>query len=122
MTDLRDQLADFETLARRLLAPGRGRLVLVHETPARCHPAREIYARTLCRGCYDHHRDAGTLDNYPRSKRPMADFADDYALLRAEGHTRQQIAQRLGMRRNTVDAAYRRSVRAGALTPDRRTA
>ncbi len=122
MTDLRDQLADFEAAARRLLAPGRGRLVLVHETPARCHPAREIYGRTLCRGCYDHHRNAGTIGNYPRAHRATTDFAADYALLRSEGHTRAQIAERLRMRRNSVDAAYRRAVAAGALTPDRRTA
>lgn len=122
MTDLRDQLADFEAAARRLLRPGRGRFVLVHETPARCHPAREVYGRTLCRGCYDHHRGAGTLDNYPRAKRALTDFAADYDLLRTEGYTRTQIAARLGMRRNTVDAAYRRALAAGLITPDRRTA
>jgi len=122
VTDLRDRLPELEAAARRLLGSGRGRLVLVHETPARCHPAREAYARTLCRGCYDHHRDAGTLGNYPRSKRPTVDFAADYDLLRSQGFTRAQIAERLGMRRNSVDAAYRRAVAAGALTPDRRSA
>lgn len=121
MTDLRDQLADFDAAARRLLNRGRGRLALVHETPAHCHPARETYGRTLCRGCYDHHRARGSLDQFPRARRPMADFAADYTLLRSEGYTRRQIAQRLGMVRNTLDAAVRRAVAAGALTPDRRT-
>jgi hypothetical protein len=122
MTDLRDQLADFDAAARRLLNKGRGRLALVHETPARCHPARLSYGRGLCRGCYDHHRGTGTLDAFPRVNRTTADFAADYELLRSQGYTRRQMAERLGMARNTVDAAYRRAVNVGALTPDRRTA
>lgn len=120
MTDLRDQLADFEAAARRLLQPRR--LVLVHAKPARCHPNREHFARGLCRGCYDHRRGAGTLHDHPRNCRPLGDFVADYQMLRSEGYTRTQIAHRLRMRRNTVDAAYRRAVVAGALTPDRRTA
>lgn len=39
MTDLRDQLPQFEAAARRLLAQP-GRLVLVHARPATCHPDR----------------------------------------------------------------------------------
>jgi hypothetical protein len=123
VTDLRDQLADFEAAARRLLTtPARTRLVVVHARPATCHPDRPYFARTLCTGCYDHHRRRGTLDRFPQQQRPAGHFAADYALLRSEGYTRRQIAERLGMRRNSVDAAYRRAVRAGALTPDRRTA
>jgi hypothetical protein len=122
VTDLRDQLAAFEAVARRLLNKGTGRLALVCETPARCHPTKEAYGRGLCRGCYDHHRGRGSLDQFPRSKRLMAEFAADYELLRSQCYTRRQIAERLGMPRNTLDAAYRRAVRAGALTPDRRTA
>jgi arylamine N-acetyltransferase len=121
VTDLRDQLADFEATARRLLTQP-ARLVLVHARPATCHPDRPYFARTLCVGCYDHHRGQGTLHRFPRQQRSTGEFAADYALLRSEGHTRTQIAERLGMRRNTVDAAYRRAIRAGALTPDRRTA
>lgn len=122
MTDLRDQLTDFETAARRLLNKGRGRLALVHETPARCHPTRLSYGRGLCRGCYDHHRQRGSLHAFPRTNRPTTEFAADYDLLRSEGYSRKDIALRLGMTRNTVDAAYRRAVAAGALTPDRRSA
>ena len=122
MTDLRDQLADFDAAARRLLTPARPLLVLVRPSPATCHPGREHFARGLCRGCYEYHRYHGTLHDHPRIKRPTSHFAADYALLRAEGYTRTQIAERLAMRRNTVDAAYRRAVRAGALTPDRRPA
>lgn len=75
MTDLRDQLADFEAAARRLLTGHRTpTLVLVAARPARCHPNRTA------------------------------------------------IARRLGMTRGAVDRAYWRAVRAGDLTPDRRTA
>lgn len=123
MTDLRDHLPAFEAAAQRLLAaPPRPRLVVVHARPASCHPERPYFARGLCTGCYDHHRRRGTLHRFPPQQRSTGHFAADYALLRSEGFTRAQIAERLGMRRNTVDAAYRRAVRAGALTPDRRIA
>lgn len=123
MTDLRDQLADFETAARRLLTqPVRPALVLVHARAAGCHPDRPHFARHLCAGCYEHHRGAGTLHDHPRLKRSTPHFAADYTLLRGQGYTRTQIAERLGMRRNTVDAAYRRAVLRGLLTPDRRIA
>jgi DNA-binding CsgD family transcriptional regulator len=119
VTDLRDQLADFDAAARRLLnQPPRPRLVAVHARPATCHPDRPYFARTLCLGCYDHHRNSGTLHHYPRQQRSTTEFAADYTLLRSEGHTRRQIAERLGMRRNTVDAAYARAVRRGLLTRD----
>jgi DNA-binding MarR family transcriptional regulator len=51
-----------------------------------------------------------------------ADFVADYELLRSEGYTRRQIAERLRMTYAGVAAAYRRAVAAGDLTPDRRTA
>jgi hypothetical protein len=118
VTDLRDQLADLEAAARRLLTIRRP-LVLVHARPATCHPERPYFARTLCGGCYDHHRGRGTLDQFPTQQRSTSHFAADYTLLRSEGYTRRQIAERLGMRRNTVDAAYRRAVLAGVLAVDR---
>lgn len=90
--------------------------------PATCHPLRPNVGRGLCGGCYEHHRRVGTIDQYPRAKRLTADFAEDYAHLRAQGLGRERIAARLGMRRNSVDRAYLRAVRAGVLEPDRRTA
>jgi hypothetical protein len=123
VTDLRDQLADFDAAARRLLTTRRT-LVLVHARPATCHPGRPVNARGLCDTCYEIHWKAGTLDQFPtkRTMRSRDHFVADYKLLRSEGYTRAQIAERLGMARRTVDAAYYRAVRAGALTPDRRTA
>lgn len=122
MTDLRDQLADFEAAARRLLA--RRRLVLVHARPATCHPGRPVNARGLCDSCYETHWKAKTLDQFPtkRTQRFRADFLAEYRHLSRYGLTRTEIAQRLGMTRNAVDAAVRRAVKAGDLEPDRRTA
>lgn len=133
MTDLRDQLADFEAAARRLTAKPAPRssqaleqraLVLVHARPATCHPDRPVNARGLCDSCYEMHWRARTLDQFPtkRIQRFRVDFIADYQLLRSEGHTRAQIAVRLGMSRNALDRAVQRAVRAGDLTPDRRTA
>jgi hypothetical protein len=123
VTDLRDQLADLEAAARRLLTRPP-RLVLVNARPATCHPDRPVNARGLCDSCYQTHWNNGTLAQFPtkRTGRSQADFVADYDLLRSEGYTRHQIADRLGMRYHGVCAAYRRAVVAGALTPDRRTA
>ncbi|WP_328465505.1 hypothetical protein OHA21_43765 [Actinoplanes sp. NBC_00393] len=124
MTDLRDQLPAFEAAARRLLGhrpkPTRTRA----SRPATCHPSSAHYARGLCRRCYDHHHDHGTLTSHATTRWRLrtAEFAAEYALLRSDGHTRTAIAARLGVTRNAVDQAYRRAVRAGLLTPDRRAA
>lgn len=93
-------------------------------TRAQCHPERVTYSRGLCRGCYDHHRERGTLANFPtlRWKLRLEEFAAEYAHLRSDGTTRTQFARRIGTTRTAVDQAYRRAVRAGLLTPDRRTA
>lgn len=92
--------------------------------PAECHPDRPLFARTRCKPCYDHHLWAGTLDQFPtkRPQRPRAHFVADYELLRSEGYTNPQIAERLGMKYRTFAAAYARAVAAGALSRDRRLA
>lgn len=58
-------------------------------------------------------------DRIPESTRC---FVADYEHLRASGLNRNQIADRLGMDRGTLDTAYIRAVRRGLLTPDRRIA
>lgn len=99
MTDLRDQLA------------------------ATCHPDRKPWARRLCRNCYETAWKRGTLHEHPLQRagyRTRADFIADYRMLRADGHTRQQIADRLGMTLAAVHAAYRRATAAGGLPRERR--
>lgn len=125
MTDLRDHLADFEAAARRILdRPPRTKLALVYARPATCHPDRPLLARGLCRSCYETARSNGTLGHHApkRTLRSRDDFVADYELLRSEGHTRRQIAERLGMSYPGVTNAYLRAVRSGRLRPDRRTA
>jgi hypothetical protein len=119
--DLRDQIDAFEAAARRLLGQGQP-LVLVHHQPAACHPDRPKFSRKLCRPCYDHHRGKGTLIDFPTEVRKRDDFVADYDLLRGQGYTKRQIAERLGMNLITLRVAYQRAVRRGYLTPDRRTA
>lgn len=94
------------------------------DRPATCHPDRPVNARGLCDSCYQTHWKAGTISRFPtkRTQRFRADFLADYQLLRSEGYTRTQIAERLGMTRNALDRAVQRAVRAGDLEPDRRTA
>ena len=90
-------------------------------THATCHPDRPVNGRGLCRGCYSNaHRD-GRLHQHQLVRRPRADFVPDYRLLRSEGYTRRQIAERLAMTYSALTAHYYRAVRAGDLTPDRRT-
>lgn len=122
MTDLRDDIAAFEAAARRLLH--RPRLVLVNARPAICHPDRPLDSRGLCHPCYAVEHRRGRHVEYPlqRTQRRRADFVADYVMLRSEGYSRRHIAERLGMSYQAVTAAYGRAVRAGALTPDRRTA
>lgn len=115
MTDLRDQLPAFEAAARRLL--NHERLVLVRA--ATCHPERPEAARRLCRSCYNQEWSAGRLPNLRRIRRRV-DFIPDYELLRSEGHSRRQIAERMGVSVNAVTQAYLRAVRAGDLEPDRK--
>lgn len=123
MTDLRDQLAAFEAAATRLLDRSwrPAGLALVYARPATCHPTRPLMARGLCRSCYQFQYLGGDLNNV-RPIRRRVEFVADYELLRSEGHTRAQIAERLGMTIGALNKAYLRAVRAGDLTPDRRTA
>lgn len=87
-----------------------------------CHPGRPHKARRLCPGCYEHHMRAGTLDQHPSSRRTVHEFAAAYTTLRRQGHSVRSTAHRLGITFDGLNKAYYRAVRAGALTPDRRSA
>lgn len=123
MTDLRDRLDEFEAAAARLTSrvvsrqPG---LRLVWAVPAGCHRDRPMRAQGLCGSCYTMAWNHGRLPE-KQSHRKRIDFVADYVMLRSEGYTRRQIAERLRMSYTAVTNAYRRAVRAGLLTADRRT-
>lgn len=89
--------------------------------PASCHPERPAHARHLCRSCYETAWKRGTHHQHPPQKdqRPRADFVADYRMLRRDGHTRQEIADRLGMTLSAVNAAYYRARDAGELPRER---
>jgi hypothetical protein len=110
VTDLRDQLADFEAAAPARVVPT-------------CHPNRPAWARHLCRSCYEVAWKRGTLHQHPAQKeqRCRADFVADYRLLRSLGLTRPEIAARLGMTKSGVNAAYYRARDAGELPRERLT-
>lgn len=69
--------------------------------------------RGLCSHCYQTAWATGDLIDYPRATRSRNDLLDDYVILRAEGHTGQQIAQRLGMTYPAFERALQRARRDG---------
>lgn len=83
-----------------------------------CGNHRRIQSRNICNACWARHKAAGTLDHHPRNTRALADFAEDYAMLRARNLTRRDIADRLGMTPAAVQKAYSRAVKRGVLDPD----
>lgn len=82
-----------------------------------CHPNRRHHARGLCDNCYPVIRRRHRLADYPPVVRSREAFLEDYTLLRSEGHTRGQIAERLGLTRGAVDQAISRARRAGVEVP-----
>lgn len=78
-------------------------------TPATCHPEHPSEGRGLCYRCYQRARRRGKLADYPRVNRPAQDTLDDYELLRSEGYTKAQIADRLGMSLDALSHALWRA-------------
>lgn len=84
--------------------------------PATCHPDREHLGRGLCRPCWSRAKNTDTLYDHPRATRSRADLLADWRMLRGQGHTKRQIAERLGMTFRALDQALVRARRDGALT------
>lgn len=114
--------AQLAAAATQLLRPAlpAGYVVAIARA-ATCHPNRPANGRGLCRSCWTAAQRNGTLQQHARTRtiRTQAEFVADYELLRSEGYTRRQIAERLGMRYDAVTRAYGEAVRKGVLTPDR---
>lgn len=118
-----DLLAAARSAAARLDTPPGYIAVIVKA--ADCHPDRPVNGRGLCNSCYTLAQRNGTLDKHTLARperRSLAEFAEEYRLLRSEGYGRRHIAERLGVTRSAVDRAYLTAVTRGLLTPDRRTA
>lgn len=69
----------------------------------RCARARKVEARSLCGSCYTTAWREGELIDYPRKSLTRDEFIEEFELLRDQGFNRAQIAERLGMKRNTLD-------------------
>lgn len=76
-----------------------------------CHPDQPYAARFRCERCYDRARKRRALIDLPRITRSADELLDDYALLRSEGYTRLQIAERLGIDVRALDQALYRARR-----------
>jgi hypothetical protein len=72
-------------------------------------PPGRYLVRSLCDSCrwwITHH---GDIEEYPRVQRKSWEVLEDYLFIKAQdGGTLQHIADRMGMKRDTLEAALRR--------------
>lgn len=82
------------------------------------HPpgARVHGGRGLCDSCYHFGRVKGFLADFERPSLPAEDLVEEWLILREQGHTRAQAAERLGMKKRSFDTALERAVKRGLLT------
>lgn len=80
----------------------------------RCDVVRKCKARGLCFTCYD---APGAREQFPTTRRTLADFADDYKILSARGLGRTEIAEKLGYKQRSVLRMVSRARAAGLLPP-----
>lgn len=76
-----------------------------------CHHTQPLKARRLCNACYERARRRGRLADYPLHPgyRHADELLEDYRMLRGEGYNVPQIAERLGMRLDTLRQAIHRA-------------
>lgn len=70
-------------------------------------------ARGLCDPCYEKERRADRLADHPRSTWSRDDLMAEWELLRQDGYTRRQAADRLGVSYVAFDRAITRARAAG---------
>lgn len=76
----------------------------------RCHQVRLITGRDLCRTCHSHAARDGTLADYPRRNRPIADTIAEYQHLHNHyGLGPAQVAERLGLKTASLHRALQRA-------------
>jgi hypothetical protein len=76
---------------------------------ARCRRLMRIKARRLCNTCSFWAYANRTHIDFPRVNRSTEELMADYHLLRSEGHTDRQIAERLGMKLGSLRRALQRA-------------
>lgn len=82
---------------------------ICREVCIHCHWRRPTAGRGLCRACY---ADPTITINYPdRRGIPSADLLDDWDMLRRDGYTLRQAAERLGITYAALDQALVRAKR-----------
>ena len=91
-------------------------------TRRRCGKCRKVLdqpgcgrhrGRGLCGPCGHAVARRGQLIDYPRINRTRDELMHEWELLRSEGHTLSQAADRLGIARGTLKRAYQRARAAG---------
>jgi DNA-binding CsgD family transcriptional regulator len=91
-----------------------------HGTCARCGRPGELRARGLDINCYEVARGNGTLIDYGRRTRPLAETVEEVRHLVAGGAAPEEVAQRLGITPETLRVTLHRAERRGLI--DRRRA
>jgi hypothetical protein len=74
---------------------------------------RNHRGRGLCNFCYDAIQRAGALIDFERLTRSCDEVMAEWAILRQQGYTKRQAAERLGMKFKAFEKAYERARRAG---------
>jgi len=89
-----------------------------HGTCRRCGRDGELRGRGLDAACYQAARLDGTLIDYERRNRPLAETVEDVRHLAAAGHLREEIARRLGITPESLRVKLWQAEQAGLI--DRR--
>lgn len=74
---------------------------------------RFLEARGVCNFCYQGARKRGLLIDLERHSRARDEVMAEWELLRSEGYSKRQAAERLGMKFKTFAKAYERARRDG---------
>lgn len=85
--------------------------------PMSTHPngvdCRSHGGRGLCNFCHRRSRRDGTLLDYERPTRTLDEVMTEWEILRSEGYTRRQAADRLGMKWKAFEKAHERARHSG---------
>ena len=81
---------------------------------------RSYTGRGLCTTCYHRARKDGTIFDFERQVWPADELLDEWVLLRDDGYSVRQAAERIGVTWVALDRATARAKRAGDPRGERR--